>query len=542
MTRRPPHLKIPYVLIGHCPDWINHTYLPAYAGAARAARFPVSSFASIQPDSAVRDASADAGDFQIGRTAPPLRIPIQRRVPPRRWSSTPFILLGVFLLLNIVGGVLLCLPLAAADGNATNLQTGFFTAISAATVTGLVLVDTQTHWSFFGQVVIFMLMLIGGLEFITAATVLIALMGRRATALEEDVYQDTVGSGYRNNIPQVVRNIVIAFGIGYLVGAALLFIRMRNVADFSLPEAVWQSLFLSVSALNNAGLSILPNGADGGNASTLGAEPYLMGIITPLIILGAIGWPLIVDVKRNWTLQPSPRTWFRNGVLPFNFVRLTLDTKLVLILTTALYLISAGAFLLAEWRGVLSDHSITGKLGSAVFHGVSGRTAGFAALDWSVTADFTLLVFTALMFVGGSTASVSGGIKVNTLAVLFAAARSSAMRQARTEIFRREIGAALVARALLVTMLGSAYLGIVVPILTFTEPGQSFVPLLFETVSAFGTNGMSGGLSTHLSLAGSIIFMVTMLVGRVGPLTLVMLLAPREEISYRYPEEPVRIG
>ena len=501
----------------------------------------MNSYDSGQPNSAVRDPVA-GDDFVIGRPAPPIRVPIQRRVPPRRWSSTPFILLGVFLLLNIVGGVLLCLPLAAADGNATNYQTGFFTAISAATVTGLVLVDTQTHWSFFGQVVIFLLMLIGGLEFITAATVLIALMGRRASALEEDVYQDTIGSGYRNNIPQVVRNIVIAFGIGYIIGAALLFIRMRNVGDFSLPEAVWQSLFLSVSALNNAGLSILPNGADGGNASTLGAEPYLMGVIAPLVILGAIGWPLIVDVKRNWTLRPNPRTWFRDGILPFNFVRLTLDTKLVLILTTTLYLISAGAFLLAEWRGVLSDYSIAGKIGSAVFHGVSGRTAGFAALDWSVTTEFTLLVFIALMFVGGSTASVSGGIKVNTLAVLLAAARSSAMRQARTEIFRREIGAPLVSRALLVTMLGIAYLGLAVPILTFTEPDHSFVALLFETVSAFGTNGMSGGFSTRLSLAGSIIFMVTMLVGRIGPLTLVMLLAPRDEISYRYPEEPVRIG
>ncbi len=124
--------------------------------------FLVSSFNSGPPDSAVSDAAAP-GDFLIGRSAPPIRMPIHRRVPPRRWSSTPFILLGVFLLLNLTGGVLLCLPLAAADGNATNLQTGFFTAISAATVTGLALVDTQTHWSLFGQVIIFLLMLIGGL-------------------------------------------------------------------------------------------------------------------------------------------------------------------------------------------------------------------------------------------------------------------------------------------------------------------------------------------------------------------------------------------
>ena len=514
---------------------------------------------SDQPDATGSDAPAaaplddaagvgGAGGFRIGRTAAPIRIPIRMRTQQRRWAATPFILLGIFLLLNLVGGVLLALPIAAADGSATSLLTGFFTAISAATVTGLTQVDTQTHWSFFGQVVIFLLMLIGGLEFITAATVLIALMGRRASTLEEDVYQDTLGQGYRNNIGQLVRNIVIAFGIGYLVGAALIFVRMREVADFTLLEAVWQSLFLSVSALNNAGFSILPNSADGSNTATLGAEPYIMGVLIPLIILGALGWPLIVDLRKNWTLRPTdPRTWWRRdaglaGIMPFNFVRLTLDSKLVVLLTTALYLLSTGAFMVAEWRGVLSGHGLADKLEESLFHGVSGRTAGFAALDWSATTEFTHLIFIALMFVGGSTASVSGGIKVNTLAVLLAAARSSALRQPRTEIFRRQIGAALVARALLVTMAAAIYLGIVIPILTFTEDHPPFVSLLFEVVSAFGTNGMSGGLSAHLSRAGSIIFMVTMLVGRVGPLTLVMLLAPRDEISYRYPEEPVRIG
>ena len=181
-------------------------------------------------------------------------------------------------------------------------------------------------------------------------------------------------------------------------------------------------------------------------------------------------------------------------------------------------------------------------MGSAIFHGVSGRTAGFAALDWSATRDFTQLVFAGLMFIGGSTASVAGGIKVNTVAVLLAAARSSAMRNPTTEIFRREIAPVLVSRALLVALLGVTFLAIVLPILTYTDPHLPFLPLMFETVSAFGTNGMSTGVSGELSLAGSIIFMMTMLVGRVGPLTLVMLLAPREDATYHYPEEPVRIG
>jgi trk system potassium uptake protein TrkH len=469
-----------------------------------------------------------------------VRVPIRRRVPPRRWSSTPIILLGAFVLINLVGGALLYLPWAAVDGTGASLQVAFFTAVSASTVTGLVLVDTQVYWSLFGQVIIFFLMLLGGLEFITAATVLIAIVGRRATAVEEDVYQDTVGSGYSHNIGRTASNIVVAFVIGYAAGAVLLFLRMRTIAGFSIEEAAWQSLFLSVSALNNAGFSILPNAPSGNNADTLGSYPYLMGVITPLIILGAVGWPLIADIRRNWRTNLTFHGW--TGWLPFNFYRLSLDTKLVLIFTTTLYAFSALIFLFGEWNGVLAGNSFLGKVGSSIFHGVSGRTAGFAALDWSATVDFTQLVYGSLMFVGGSTASVAGGIKVNTLAVILIAARSSALRHAQTEIFRREIGPALVSRALLVALLGIVFLGLVIPILTYTDPNIPFVSLMFETISAFGTNGMSGGASAQLSLAGSIIFMITMLVGRIGPLTLVMLLAPRADTSYRYPEEPVRIG
>ena len=474
------------------------------------------------------------------RRVAPVRVPIRPRVPPRRWSSAPLLLLIAFLLLNVIGGVLLYLPVATADGVGASLRVAFFTAISASTVTGLTVVDTPEFWSFSGQVVIFFLMLLGGLEFITAATVLIAFIGRRATVIEEDVYEDTVGAGYARNLTRVARNVVAAFFGGYIIGAALMFFELRSVADFSIAETLWQSLFLSVSALNNAGFSILPNDPAGGNAATLGAHPYLMGVITPLIIAGALGWPFIMDLRRNWSPALTLRRW--SGLFLFNFSRLTLDTKLVLILTVTLYVFSALAFLFAEWNGVLSENSGLGKIGSSVFHGVSGRTAGFAALDWSATLDFTQLVYGGLMFIGGSTASVAGGIKVNTLAVLLAAARSSALRRPRTEIFRREIGPALVSRALLVFLLGVIFLGVVAPILTYTDPQIPFLPLMFETISAFGTNGMSAGAASHLSTAGSVIFMLTMLVGRIGPLTLVMLLAPREDAAYRYPEEPVRIG
>ena len=487
---------------------------------------------------AIVGGDGNGGIIAGGRPAP-VRVPVRRRLPRRRWSSMPVFLLGIFLLINVTGGLLLYLPAATVAPGSAGLKVAFFTAISAATVTGLTQVDTQTAWTFYGQAVLFFLMLVGGLEFIIGATVLVFL-ARRTTPIEEDIYRDTFGSGASASVARVARNIVIAFMGGYLFGAALLFFEVRRIADFTLPEAIWQSLFLSVSALNNAGLSILPNSPEGNNFTTLGAYPYLMAIITPMIIMGALGWTLTVDLRRHWSPGLGRRRWW--GLFPFNFARLSLDTKLALIMTAWLYAFSIGALLFFEWGGILSENSLLGKLGVATFHGVSGRTAGFAALNWEETREVTHLVFSGLMFVGGSTASVAGGIKVNTLAVLLAAARSATLRHPRTEVFRREIGAALVARALLVLVLAVSFLFVTILVLTYTDPHLDFVPLLFETVSAFGTNGMSVGVSGQLSLAGSIVFMVAMLVGRVGPLTLILLLVARDDAPYRYPEEPVRIG
>ena len=460
-------------------------------------------------------------------------------MPARRWTSTPLLLLGGFLGLNLLGGILLASPMAAADGVGAGFRIAFFTAVSASTVTGLTVVDTVEFWSHAGEALIFALMLLGGLEFITAATALVNVIGRRATRVEEDVYRDTVGSVSVRSLAGVACNILVAFSIIYVAGAALLFVEIRTFPGLSLGEAAWQSIFLSVSALNSAGFSILPNAPGGGNAATLGAHPYLMWVIAPLIIVGALGWPYIMDLRRNRT-RFALRQW--RGLFIFNFSRLTLDTRLVLITTTGLYVFATLAFLWSEWDGVLSGHSVFGAIGLAGFHAVSGRTAGLPALDWTATRDITQQIFVFLMFVGGSTASVASGIKVNTLAVLAVAVRSSLVRNRRVEIFRRELGPALVARAILLGMLSGLFIAILLPLMTLTDPGVPVNDLLFEVVSAFGTNGMSTGVSGDISLAGDIVLMVTMLVGRIGPLTLVMMLTPRGTASYRYPRERIGIG
>ena len=221
-------------------------------------------------------------------------------------------------------------------------------------------------------------MLLGGLEFHHRCH----RAGQRhpaavRTRVEEDVYRDTVGSVSARSLAGVARNIMVAFSAVYLIGAALLFIEIRTIPGFFAGRGPrGQSIFLSVSALNSAGFSILPNSPEGGNAATLGSHPFLMWVMAPLIIVGALGWPYIMDMHRNRPAG-SPRG-IGGGVFLFNFTRLTADTKLVLITTSGLYVFATLAFLWSEWDGVLSGHSALGAIGFAAFHGVSRAHCRYA--------------------------------------------------------------------------------------------------------------------------------------------------------------------
>ena len=182
------------------------------------------------------------------------------------------------------------------------------------------------------------------------------------------------------------------------------------------------------------------------------------------------------------------------------------------------------------------------RISSSAFHSVSGRTAGFTIIDFGGASDFTKLTYPALMFIGGATGSVAGGIKVNTFAVIVAAVIATVRGRPQAEAFGREIAQFQVLRALTVGVLGVVFIVIVMPTLTLTDPGIPFLDLLFDTISAFGTNGSSTGIVPDLSVAGKFIFMLAMFIGRLGPLTLALALAPREQTVYRFAQESVKIG
>jgi trk system potassium uptake protein TrkH len=327
---------------------------------------------------------------------------------------------------------------------------------------------------------------------------------------------------------KVSRNVVIVVFLIYVLGAAMIFWRIEGIDGMGSGESLWQSAFLSVSSFNNAGFSILPESPAGSGLARLSSMWSVLGFMIVLMVLGGIGWTVLIDVYRNR-----------------RFARFSLDTKLVIVTSLFLWAIGAGVFFLAEYGRMetLGSLNFGDKVVSAVFHSVSGRTAGFTAVDFGLLDDFTKLTFIPLMFIGGAAGSVAGGIKVTTVAVVIAAVLSSMRGRSEAEAFGREIAHFQVLRALTVAALGLGFIMVATPTLTLTDPGIKFIDLFFDTVSAFGTNGASTGIVPDLSTSGGAIFMISMLIGRLGPLSLALALAPREETTiYRFVRERVKIG
>ena len=452
---------------------------------------------------------------------------------PRRALTPPFVLLYGFVALIALGSVLLALPIADNQQESTSPMVALFTSTSAVTVTGHTAVSTAQHWSYFGQAVIFVLMLVGGLGFMAAATFVLILIGQRSGLSHQLVLRETIGGERLGGLREITRNIIIVVFLIYAVGAIILYPGIKEVTGLGVAESLWQSVFLSVSSFNNAGFSILPEISDERSLAILDDRWNIQAAMAVLIIIGGIGWTVLVDVYRRK-----------------RFTRLSLDTKLVLVGSVILWIIGFLVYLLAGFISAddNGELSLFQRGGEALFHSISGRTAGFVIADFGAAEDFLKLVFTFLMLIGGASGSVAGGIKVNTLMVVVAAVISSIRARPQTEVFGREIHQTQVFRALAIGALAIAFIMITVPILTITEAealksGElQSLDLFFDTVSAFATNGSSTGIVPQLGTIGQLILVVAMFVGRIGPLTLALTLAPQERIIYRFAQERVKIG
>lgn len=452
---------------------------------------------------------------------------VPQRKPHRHPPSPAVSLVALFAVLVTAGTALLMLPFATQSGEATRFIDALFTATSAACVTGLVVVDTAVHWSPFGQVVILLLIQLGGFGIMAGSTLLLFLFLRRTRLRDRLLVQESLGGLQLGTVTSLVRRIAIFTLACELVGAVIL-----SIAFMAGPEAgprwhplgIWWGVFHSISAFNNAGFDLT-----GGFSSLIPFRDDWVVLLTigTLLTLGGLGFAIVGDAigRRRWH-------------------RMALETKLVLAATGTLLLTGTVLIGLTEWSNpaTLGALPTEQRLLNAFFESATLRTAGFTALDTGSFVEASLFVVMALMFIGGASGSTAGGIKVNTFAVLLIAIASTVRGEPSATAFGRRIPHAVVYRALAVALLAIAFVFAVGLGLTLTTDA-TFVQTLFEAVSAFGTVGATTGITPELTDPARLITALAMFAGRLGPLTLVLALAARAHpVSYRPAVESVRIG
>ncbi|HEX2193843.1 MAG TPA: potassium transporter TrkG [Candidatus Limnocylindria bacterium] len=442
-------------------------------------------------------------------------------------SPAKTLVLG-FAILIALGTALLMLPWSTAEGASTDLVTALFTATSAACVTGLVVVDTATHWSAFGEVVLLLLIQAGGFGIMTGSTLLLyVIAGRRTRLHDRVVVQESLGGLELGNVTRVVGRIAVFTLVAEAVGAVILLVAFMAGPEAGPrwhPQGIWWGVFHSVSAFNNAGFDL----TGGFRSLTPFIDDWVvLGTIALLLLLGGLGWAIVADIF-------SGRRWRR----------LALETKLVVVVTAGLLVTGTVMIGFIEWANpeTLGRLPAEQRFLNAAFESFTLRTAGFTALSPAGFAEASLFVVMGLMFIGGASGSTAGGIKVNTFGLLGAAIWSTIRGRPSAEVFGRRIPHAIVYRALAVALLSIAFVFLVGLGMAVTSEA-TFVEALFEGVSAFGTVGASTGITPELNDASRIIAIVGMFIGRLGPITLVLALTARvRPVPYRPAIETIRIG
>lgn len=457
--------------------------------------------------------------------------PTTVRVPIRatRWRplNSPFTLLAGLAVLIAIGTVLLLFPFASTDGQWTPFMAALFTATSAATVTGLVVVDTPTHWSVAGQAIIWVLILVGGLGWMTMAGFIYILLGQRITLPQRMAFREGLGDTRIGGILRAIRNLMVTALVLQLVGGVILTFRFARSLDVSLPEAAWLGVFQAVSGFNNAGFTTLP---DSESLRAFQDDLLTLSVMAFLIMVGGLSFAVMSELVRVR-----------------RFSRFSLDTKIIVVASVILWVVGAVVVFALEYSGpnTLGPMSLGQKIIHASFESITARAAGFSTIETGVLNSATIFFLMGLMFIGTASASAGGGIRLNTLGVVVATIVSSIRGLDHVTAFGREVSPFQVHRAIAIVSLGLLLVFVVAFVLAGTESGHaSFINLLFEAFSAVGTVGLSTGVTADLSIIGQLLIIVTMVVGRIGPLALGLALVHHEGKTplYRFPRERVRIG
>ena len=422
--------------------------------------------------------------------------------------------------------MILMMPWATESSRATDPIDALFTAVSATCVTGLVTVDTADHWSFLGELVILILIQIGGLGFMVGASLLLQIL-RHEVGLRETLLMRDGGAtlSVREAIDlsrKVVRFTLLVEG----AGAALLTVRFAFDMPFHL--ALWHGVFHAVSAFCNAGFDLQGNFV---SLAPYQRSSWVNGTVMVLIQAGALSYIFFSDLasRRRWS-------------------RFSLDGKLILIVNTVLLVGGTLVFLGAEWERALADVPAWARFHTSLFQSVAARTAGYATVNVGDFQTVTLFVWVLLMGIGGASGSTAGGVKLTTVGVVAVAVTSTLRGQLEPQLFGRRLPVALVFRSIAIIVLFVAIHFIATLSLALTEDWLAgaevgFLDLMFEAMSALATVGLTTGITPSLSDPGKLVLCATMFIGRLGPLTAAFALQRRQaRATYRFPETSVRIG
>jgi trk system potassium uptake protein len=442
----------------------------------------------------------------------------------KHFRLTPVRILAIgFAVVIFAGAVLLSLPISSIDGASTSFIDSLFTSTSAVCVTGLAVLDTGTHWNYFGKTIILLLIEIGGLGFMSFATLIALILGKKITLRERLVMQEAMNSFNLQGLVKMVRYILtFTFSI-QLIGALIL--STQFVPIYGLGKGIYFGIFHSVSAFCNAGFDLVGNFR---SLTTFAENPVIILTIAALIIIGGLGFAVWSDIYSYREIK-----------------KLSLHSKLVIVTTTLLLIIGWVLMILFEINNptTLGPMSFKGKLINSLFASVTPRTAGFNSISTSDMTTPGRLLTIILMFIGGSSGSTAGGIKTTTFSIIILTVIAIIKGKEDTEVFEKRITNDIVRRAFVITALASILVISVSMLLSITEPGASFEYIFYEATSAFGTVGLTLGLTTKLSLMGKIILSFTMYCGRLGPLTLALALAKiKNNSKIRYPEDKVLVG
>lgn len=439
------------------------------------------------------------------------------------YLDPPKILVLGFAIIILLGAFLLTLPIATEDGNGLSFLNALFTATSATCVTGLVVVDTGDTFSMFGELVILFLIQIGGLGFMSFATFLFLLLGKKISLKERLLLKEAFNNINLAGIVKLVKRILIFTAVIEILGGIILAIRFSF--DMPVGKAIYLGFFHAISNFNNAGFDLM---GEFRSLTPYVDDPIVVITVCSLITLGGLGFIVMNELYEYRDTH-----------------RLSVHTKVVLLTTVILTVGATILIFLFEYGNdkTLGPLSETGKVLGSLFQAVTPRTAGANTLPIGDLTYSTLFLTIFLMFIGAGSGSTAGGIKITTFAVLVASVWSQIKGKEDVVLFRRRMVIETILKALTVALCGLSIVVVMTMLLSITEKGHEFIMYLFEATSAFGTVGLSMGLTPELSPIGRILIIFTMFSGRLGPLTIAFAITKRRKPeAFRHPKGNIMIG